>query len=122
MAATALGVVAACGSGPAPVLDPPKLSSIASVPVPNSAVLDPSLGSAGAEGYRVPGVTFEQLAAWYERQMPEGRAFGSWKWCGKFENDNYYARNYAQGTAFLNVAIAPEPVGVLIATDSSGPC
>jgi hypothetical protein len=75
--------------------------------------------------YHVPGATFDELRAWYERELPEGNAFGQWTWCEKFVSSEYSQKTYAKtGTSQILTVIAATgtPPGIVIAIDESGPC
>jgi hypothetical protein len=105
-------------------LDPPKSSTIEGMPIPQTALAEPSTDP-GILTYRVPGATFDELRAWYERELPEAKAFGPWTWCEKFVSSEYSQKTYAKtGTSqILAVTVATgTPPGIIISTDDSGPC
>ena len=106
-------------------LDPAKSSAIEGVPIPQTAQVEPTSPAAGMETYRVPGATFDELRVWYERELPEGKAFGQWTWCEKFVSSDYSQKTYAKPgtTQILSVIVATgTPPGIVIAADDSGPC
>jgi hypothetical protein len=105
-------------------LDPSKSSAIEGLPIPQTAQVEPST-AAGSGTYRVPGATFDELRAWYERALPEGKAFGQWSWCEKFVSSEFSQKTYAKPgtTQLLTVIVAADsPPGIVIAVDDSGPC
>lgn len=117
-------VVAACGGGPDP-LDPPSASGIEGVPVPNGAQLRSDVSGPIDAAYTVPGTTYSALVAWYQRNMPDGSAFGGWEWCDVSAHDTLHGKIYHQpGTnRILGVTISSgDPPGILIGHDDSGPC
>lgn len=110
-------------------LDPAQTSAVEAVPIPAAAE------SYGTEGlfradYRVPRVRFEDLLAWYDRQLPDGQPWRDWNWCetGRPEpgqprivNKTYYYP--PKPRLILSVIIADgKPPGILIERDDSGPC
>lgn len=119
-----LVLAAACGAGTS-TLDPPKASSIESVPLPQAAVEERSLAGERNVAYRVPGVTFQELSAWYDHQLPSGQAFGQWAWCDGHTSAVSHGRIYYRpgSTRILLVTVAGgDAPGVLVAFDDSGPC
>jgi hypothetical protein len=99
-------MLAACGRSAG--LDPPKASTVAGVPIPQTATpggypIDPTL-PAGAS-YLVPGITFADLRAWYDRQLPIGQPFGEWAWCDELDGADYVVRTYGDSQHKLEVSI-----------------
>ena len=95
------------------------------MPVPQSAVEDRSLGGDRQIAYRVAGVTFEELSAWYERELPDGEPFGQWAWCDGDISTVAHGRVYYRpgSTRVLLVTVAGgEAPGILVAWDDSGSC
>ena len=114
------GTLAACGSG----FDPAKAAAVESVPVPQMASTVSPLAPTTVS-YRVAGVDFADLTAWYERQLPQGRPFGAWAWCEESDSGISYARIYSMPgtTRMLAVTLVDDTdPGIVIGTDDSGPC
>lgn len=105
--------------------DPPKSSAIEGVPIPQTAREEPSLAADGIGAYRVPAATFDELRAWYEQELPEGKPFGQWTWCEKFVSSDISQKTYAKPgtTQILSVVVGTgSPPGIDIGVDDSGPC
>lgn len=105
-------------------LDPPQSSTIEGMPIPQSALVEASTDP-GILNYRVPGATFDELRAWYERELPEAKAFGPWTWCEKFVSSEYSQKTYAKtGTSQILAVtvVAGTPPAVIVSSDESGPC
>lgn len=115
----ALGLVvavllAACGGG----LSDAKSSGIENVPVPAEAQ------ETGAGEWTVD-AGYDELRAWYDRQMPVGVNFTPWEWCeantvGPDVLQRLYGR--VSDARMLSVMIGSNPSRIIIQTDESGPC
>jgi hypothetical protein len=100
-------MVAACGGRAG--LDPPKASTVQGVPIPRAAapgadwLLDPTLSESAS--YLVPGVAFDDLRAWYDRQLPIGQPFGQWAWCDTLAGPDSVMRTYGDSQHTLSVSM-----------------
>lgn len=101
---------------------------VAGVPIPASAELvsqDAPRPDAVEQSYRVPGLTGEELAAWYDERLPRGEGWEGWSWCEEEERGARLHRFYFRpGTdRMLAVTVAAgDPPTLVLAEDGSGPC
>jgi hypothetical protein len=73
----------------------------------------------------VPGAEYARLLAWYDVQLPSGRAWKDWQWCEIVRDATFVQRNYhVPGTRhILGVVLTKgNPPTILIGRDQSGPC
>ena len=107
-------LVASCGGG----LSDAQSSGIEGVPIPVEAW-------ATGEGEWTVDVAYDEVRAWYERQMPIGVNFTPWTWCeantvGPEVLQRLYGR--AGTNQMLSVLLGSNPSRISIVVDESGPC
>jgi hypothetical protein len=104
------------------------------VPIPKvatrSKLFPPSDDPQASSGYDLPtGITLNDLDAWYEREMPEGKDWQGWTWCERVdttdEQDGTIQRDWGHpGTEnALIVSIGDNNDGhmyILIANQTNG--
>jgi hypothetical protein len=124
----------ACGAA-----DPmtPVASALEDVPVPGSAERNDTLRfvAAGSRaemswlsadrraGYVVPGISSEQLVAWYDEQMPVGTPWQDWAWCER-PSQLFQRAYYLPGTNRVLALLMPggERASVLIVQHEGTGC
>jgi hypothetical protein len=104
-------------------------SSIGHVPLPAGAVLDPTLGGSGTEGYRLPPTApFGAVDSFFSRRMPNGRSFDGLEWCDSASTPSISSRTWHEpGTdRFLVVQVLDGgkrgPAVVVHDEHGDGPC
>jgi hypothetical protein len=126
-----LGLAGGCGggddgtktddgsAGSAKAAETPAISSgIEGVPIPRDA----HRSQENKNLFEVLGMTYDEVVAWYDLRLPEGKDFRGWKWCDTAEDSETPRRIYSKGSRTLSVAITDDtPPGVLIRV-KSGTC
>jgi hypothetical protein len=96
-------------------------SPVEGIPIPERAEPVPSTPG----GYRVRGMSYSRITAWYDQQLPKGRAWGDWAWCETSTGNTFDQRTYHRPGSreiLTVVIIVGDPPGILIGRDQSGPC
>lgn len=103
--------------------------SLEGVPVPVGAELvdesdDFGPHSGAMRRYRFPGVDPGAVVDFYRERLPIGEGYGPWDWCNHAERSESEEWVFTQGDEVLGVYVFPtdEPPGLLVVSDSSGPC
>jgi hypothetical protein len=124
----ALAVIGGCGGGDDSANEntkstdaaatPAISSGVESVPIPRDA--HPAVDAKRA--WEVLGMTYDELVAWYDARLPEGKDFMGWTWCDTDTDTENPTRVYSQGSKTLTVTLVEDtPPRVLIRT-KSGSC
>jgi hypothetical protein len=100
-------------------------TTLEELPVPAVAVFASNQAGSAREPiliYRLDGVAYEDLKAWYRAELPLGEPWNQWLWCTSEEGDAGFTRHYHQpGEGVLSVVLTHDGT-IILSFSLSGRC